>query len=119
MNIKLTRMVDNEETNGRIYQDFSFNEFFFQGLLVEKSGQIEEPDQEVEKERILHERKMTRSRKEQSNYVDGYDEPKQVIHIDCLIYMISDISDNFKSDHMILMNICSSLCNKTCSVPML
>ena len=82
MKIKLTRMVDNEETNGRIYQDFSFYEFFFQGLLVEKSGQIEEPDQEEEKER-----KMTRSRKEQSNYVDGFDESKQVIHIDFLIYI--------------------------------
>ena len=71
-NIRLTRMVDNDDTNGRIHQDFSFNEFLLQGLLVDKRGRIEEANQEVKKE----------ISRERSSSVEGYDESRQVIHPD-------------------------------------
>ena len=67
-NNRFRRMVENEATNGRTYQDFSLYEFFLQGLFVGKSGPIEDSDQEVAKER--EERKATRSRG-QSNPVEG------------------------------------------------
>ena len=67
-NNRFRRMVENEATNGRTYQDFSLYEFFLQGLFVGKSGPIEDSDQEVAKER--EERKATRSRG-QSNPVDS------------------------------------------------